>query len=245
MTRNIVTGEQIHLAINENSLILARARRGPTPKRGKKNNFHPDAHSLILTEGFETLTVDQREKALAQLHGVSDTVDETRELVATALDELRLSISIINNKQRRMAYDKALFLNPYYVQNNDFRLMFLRSEGFDADKAADKMMKHFETKLELFGLGCRLVRDITFEDLMSKGSIREGGEEGETDAVDMLMSGAQWFTNSYDRSGRRIYLCSIWTDDISKTKGLCKFLVFLHSDGSQKVDHLECSPIVF
>ena len=49
------------------------------------------------------------------------------------------------------AYDRALRMNASYVQDPSFRVMFLRSEEFKAPEAAQRMVRHFEKKLELFG----------------------------------------------------------------------------------------------
>lgn len=145
---------------------------------------------LLMTEGFDKLSVEEREQALAHLHGVADAIQETAELIDQSLNELETAISKI--KQKRSAYDKAMFLSPRYVKNRDFRLMFLRCERFDVQKAASRMVKHFEMKLELFGLHC-LGRNITFDDL-------------DDDSKAMYMTGFHWMTDDYDRSGRRMFL---------------------------------------
>lgn len=152
-----------------------------------------DESSLIMTEGFDKLSVEEREQALAELHGVVDNLKESPELVESSLGQLETEISKI--KDRRSAYDRAMFLSPQYVSNRDFRLMFLRCERYNAQKAAVRLIKHFETKLELFGLD-RLGRDVRFDDL-------------DEDAATMYMTGSQWFTKHYDRSGRRLYLITL------------------------------------
>ena len=145
---------------------------------------------LLMTEGFDKLSVEEREQALADLHGVADVVPETPEFVDRCLNQLRIAIGKI--KQKRSAYDKAMFLSPRYVENREFRLMFLRCERFDIRKAAIRILKHFELKLELFGLHC-LGRNITFDDL-------------DEDTKSMYMTGYHWMTDDYDRSGRRMFL---------------------------------------
>ena len=149
---------------------------------------------LLITEGFNQLSVQEREFALDELHGVIKPIDETStaNFVENAIEELNFAMTKI--KKHRSAYDMALFLNPSYVQNREFLRMFLRGERYDIKKAATKLVKHFEIKLELFGFDC-LVRDITLSDLND-------------DEVEMYMSAGYFFTNSYDRSGRRLFLYS-------------------------------------
>ena len=96
------------------------------PNRIKRED--DDEDGLILTEGFEKLSKEERERSLNDLHGVGDVIEETNDFVTQIMDEFDLSISK-TKWQDRTAYDKAVFLNPNYVRNKDFRLVFLRSES--------------------------------------------------------------------------------------------------------------------
>jgi len=62
------------------------------------------------------------------------------------------------------AYKLALSMDPTYVRNPAFRLMFLRATEGNVKKAAKRITRHFKTKLRLFGEK-KLVRDIVIEDL--------------------------------------------------------------------------------
>jgi hypothetical protein len=55
-------------------------------------------------------------------------------------------------------------MNPDYVRNRNFRLMFLRSDQFDVKRAALRLARHFQVKLDLFG-EAKLAEDITQDDL--------------------------------------------------------------------------------
>ena len=74
--------------------------------RTRKN----DDDVLLLTEGFDKLSTEERERALNELHGVADSIEETPEVIAKSLKELDLEVSRI--KHRRSAYDKALDASP-------------------------------------------------------------------------------------------------------------------------------------
>ena len=84
----------------------------------------------------------------------------------------------------------AVEQNPSYVQDKDFRLMFLRSEDYNAKLAATRVMNFFETKRELFGEE-KLTKDITLDDL-------------DDDDMYALKSGGFQILPIPDRSGRRI-----------------------------------------
>lgn len=174
---------------------------------------------VILTEGFDKISVKERDQALAELHGVIDKVEENPTIIETSLQQLEVEISKV--KKNRTAYDKAVFLSPHYVKDQDFRLMFLRCEKYDIKKAAVRIIKHFEIKLELFGYQC-LGRDITYDDLEYPNS------------VDMLMSAQSWFLNKYDRSGRRLFLiCGervFYTKPINFVSGYVVFGLICCSD---------------
>lgn len=148
---------------------------------------------MLLTDGFNQLSVKEREFALDTLHGVVQPIDESPEgFIDNALQNLDVAIAKI--KRQRMAYDMAIFLNPGYVQNRDFRINFLRGARYDVTLTATRLIKHFELKLELFGLDC-LVRDITFDDL-------------DDDAAEMYLRAGYFYPKSYDKLGRRLMLYS-------------------------------------
>jgi hypothetical protein len=145
----------------------------------------------LLVREWNQLTLQRREQVQEEVHGVASNIQEEDEFVNKCLSELDEELRII---RKRSAYDKAVFLNPSYVKNRDFGLMFLRSEYFDARKAANRLVDHFEMKLELFGVE-KLAKDITLEDL------RE-------DALDCLNCGTIQVLPNKDRSGRTV-ICAL------------------------------------
>jgi hypothetical protein len=68
-------------------------------------------------------------------------------------------------KKKREAYERAKFLNRSYVENEKFRLMFLRTECFNPKSAAQTIATHFEIKRRIFGDGEVLARDVRQDDL--------------------------------------------------------------------------------
>lgn len=80
-----------------------------------------------------------------------------------ALEQLETEIQKIT--EDRQAYDRAITLNPSYVQDRRFRLKFLRDESYDPKAAAETLVLHFVVKHRLFGSGEILARDVKLSDL--------------------------------------------------------------------------------
>jgi hypothetical protein len=146
----------------------------------------PDDPDALQINEWNQLSTLEREKVQEEIHGVAGVTQEGKEFVDLCLTELEAEIRLI---RKRVAYDRALFLNPTYI-GRDFQLMFLRSEYFDARKAARRLVDHFQLKLVLFGIE-KLVTDITLDDLPE-------------DALDCMNCGNIQILPAKDRSGRTI-----------------------------------------
>lgn len=77
-----------------------------------------------------------------------------------------------------------------YAQNPEFRLGFLRAEGFDPKAAAARFARHFDHKLALFGES-KLTQSIRLQDLSR-------------DDIESLQSGGFQLLPATDRAGRLI-----------------------------------------
>ena len=116
-----------------------------------------------LVEELNALSVREREGVYNEIHGMSNLSEETPELLDTSMKSLKAAIELIPKKKRH-ALNHAMFLKPTLIHDEAFVLMFLRADYFDINKAADRMYKFFDLKLELFGED-KLVERITYEDL--------------------------------------------------------------------------------
>jgi hypothetical protein len=143
----------------------------------------------VIAKQMSLLSVKDRERAYMDVHGVSDLVEETPEMVEGGLVQLESEILLLKD---RAAYDLAESMDPSYIRNRDFRLAFLRTELFHSQQAAMRLIRHFQMKLDLFGKD-RLVTDITQDDL-------------DQDDLDALYSGHGRFLSATDRAGRLINL---------------------------------------
>ncbi|CAJ1945963.1 unnamed protein product [Cylindrotheca closterium] len=144
----------------------------------------------MIAQQMSSMTVQDREQAFMDVHGVSPIIEETPELVSSKLEEME---SQIQKQHRREAYDMAESMNPDYVRDPEFRLMFLRSDVFNAYNAALRLIRHFEVKRDLFGVD-KLTQEITQDDL-------------DQESMDCLYMGHSQQLTTPDRSNRII---SLW-----------------------------------
>ena len=135
-----------------------------------------------LAKDLEKLSLVEHERVLFDVHGIAQVDDEdpSSEVVAQSLKELQEELDKL---EKRTYYDRAYNANPSFVEDTNFRLMFLRSFKFNAKDAAALMEHHFFVKAHLFtpqneGDGTQvdtskdeilgrdvLLSDLSFEDL--------------------------------------------------------------------------------
>ena len=133
--------------------------------------------------------------------------DDDPSYVVLCLDEMykRLVEQYWTNKKTKKdqkssdlcgaALNLAMDTDISYVQNREFRLMFLRKEDFNVSKAIDIFVDFLECKLQLFG-PTRLTKEITIQqDLVSQMS-----------DFKCLVSGGLQHVPLKDQSGRPIMI---------------------------------------
>jgi hypothetical protein len=147
------------------------------------------ADSLIAKQ-MAMLSKEDRERVYYDLHGVSEEVKETPEMVEQGLSELEEALLKLTHKD---AYDLAEEMNREYVQRKEFRLKFLRADHFVAKNAALRLARHFQAKLDLFGR-YKLAQDIVQDDL-------------DEDDMDALYGGSNQMLPMRDRAGRAV---AVW-----------------------------------
>jgi hypothetical protein len=142
---------------------------------------------LTLSRTLNQLPIKERDEVLHEIHGVSEVLDEDPGFVSQNLELLELELQQIPKK---IEYEMALSLSLEYVTNRNFRLKFLRADNYDAKKAAVRMIKFFEWKLDLFGEN-KLVREIVLSDF-------------EPHELEAIKSGYIQLLPQRDRAGRSI-----------------------------------------
>jgi hypothetical protein len=143
----------------------------------------------MIAEELSKLSLQDREKAYEDVHGVRNLVEESQQLIEKSLLDMEQELKSVDN---RFAYDEAERVSKDYVSCRKLRLMFLRATLFDPKKAASRLVDFFNFKLELFGAE-KLVKNITYEDL---------GEDG----MEAMKEGAQQILPSRDSQGRAVVI---------------------------------------
>ena len=103
----------------------------------------------ILANSLEKLSLQEREKIIFDKHGLPLKRHEDPVNVQEILQELDQELQSIQDHDKQ-AYLEAEQMNPNYVKNAHFRLLFLRCEDFHVPDAAKLIVQHFEVKKELF-----------------------------------------------------------------------------------------------
>jgi hypothetical protein len=157
-----------------------------------KNRALPQDTSTINIERFIAEELNQmsskdRETVHEEIHGVNSILEETEELICTCFEKMEIEL---NKIQEKPAYEEAKRISSDYVTSRKFRLMFLRAERFDPEKAARRQVKFMEAKQSLFGRET-LARPICFSDL-------------DEDDQATLKSGVFQILPSRDQAGRPI-----------------------------------------
>jgi hypothetical protein len=140
----------------------------------------------LMAKEMNRLSLQEREQAYEDLHGVSAMVNETPELIAAALQLMEHHLRSIRHKP---AYNLAEANREEYVEDAKLRLMFLRAERFDVEKAANRLVQWLKWKLDLFG-----------EELLCRKHI--GLDQLDADARFMVDTGIMQFLPVRDSCGR-------------------------------------------
>ncbi len=115
----------------------------------------------IVAKEMSSLAIEDLETVYNDVHCVTSDIPETAELKRKCLFQLQQELSRITDKP---AYNLAQSMDAPYVENDNFRLQFLRTDKMDPALAAGRLVRHFQAKLELFGKDL-LAKDVTQDDL--------------------------------------------------------------------------------
>ena len=125
----------------------------------------------ILAKEMSQLTVEEREDAVNDVHGIvnercnqgygaQDTSDsdpwtttiedlEELDMENKCLEELDVEL---NNMPHKPVYNQCLLENAAYVKDEKLRLMMIRGSCYQPASAARLFERYLATKLELFGM---------------------------------------------------------------------------------------------
>ena len=155
-------------------------------------DYERDA-AAVVAEQLSRLSFDDRNAIQEEVHGISCLApEETPEMRESALRLLSTELDKIQHESP--AYDECqrLYGDASYVNGTDFRLRFLRTERFDAERAAGRLTKFLDFMVEIFG-SFVLRRPVRLSDFTDE-EIRQFGARGDFQLLPFR-----------DRSGRRIF----------------------------------------
>jgi hypothetical protein len=125
------------------------------------NEKYEDPETLIA-RAINQLSLQDRELAYEDLHGVAAGINETPAFIEESLQKMEQSLQGVRHKP---AYDAALTMQADYVHDPKLLLMFLRADRFDAEKAAKRFTLWLDWKSKLFGQERLCQRHIGLDDL--------------------------------------------------------------------------------
>jgi hypothetical protein len=160
---------------------MAVAAPGPPPPRAAAETVEPaplteDTMDSILGRELHQLSLQDREAINEEIHGVHTlAVPETPDFVGRRLEEMEQALLLMHRQQHQQdlavgggdtvgghgrttvstdtgkAYREALLLGSQYVHDQNFRLMFLRADLFDATKAALRLVNFLQIVRDYLG----------------------------------------------------------------------------------------------
>mmetsp|Transcript_15531 Transcript_15531/g.38694 ORF Transcript_15531/g.38694 Transcript_15531/m.38694 type:complete len:667 (+) Transcript_15531:84-2084(+) len=131
-------------------------------------NVDPKAVDQLTSAELKSLSADQREQLLEELHGISSPYrEETPELIDESLRQMEYELQYVipgTHPTKAHAYLLARSLNSHFVMRTDVRLKFLRCVFFDVPKATIRFLKYLDVVLDYYGVA-GLMRPISLDDL--------------------------------------------------------------------------------
>lgn len=173
--------------VDRNSAVLVGA---PTSVESLEfeTNTSPQVIDSLLAKEMASLSIQEREVVENDVHGIDHKFEDRQPgILDDRLAELDLHLDLIKGGT---AYELAEQMSSEYVKSRAFRVMFIRADRYDAWEAAQRMIRFFEFKRELFGEE-KLVKDIKLQDL-------------DEDDMESLKAGHHQLSPHKDSAGRVI-----------------------------------------
>mmetsp|Transcript_42976 Transcript_42976/g.104044 ORF Transcript_42976/g.104044 Transcript_42976/m.104044 type:complete len:364 (+) Transcript_42976:149-1240(+) len=166
---------------------------GTISERVPSNSRKEDNYDALIAGALNQLSINERENVYNEMHGVDDLIEESPEMVQRSIVELHAELERVKGTHRvGLAYNMAEAMSGDYVHDHVLRMKFLRSERFDVKKSAERLVRFFNAKMQLFGQE-KLCKDITLQDL-------------DKDDIEFLKSGHMQILPTRDSAGRVVVM---------------------------------------
>mmetsp|Transcript_37432 Transcript_37432/g.90844 ORF Transcript_37432/g.90844 Transcript_37432/m.90844 type:complete len:405 (+) Transcript_37432:141-1355(+) len=213
---------------------LATATSGDTEDTDNDNNDNNNNNAAgfafgsghvaqCLTRELNNLEPTGQQEVTQDIYGI-DVPNAKAYFEQEDFDALQTEIDAIEEGEGKDAYLQAEQMSRDFVHNPKFRILFLRAALGHYKKAAKRLVRHFKTKLDLFGQD-KLVKEITLEDLNE-------------DDMESLRSGGFQVLPKPDRAGRSIlfgrYTCFKYKEPANIIRSLWyMWMTLLESETNQ------------
>ncbi len=185
----------------------------PQPQRKYSDKDSPSPQEVIslIASDMSRLSLQEREKAENDVHGIGDTIVETPEILTQCVKEMH---HFLEATKRGTAYELAEAMDRSYTSNFHFRAMFVRAERYRACEAAERMIQFFDCKKGLFGPAL-LVKDILLEHLNK-------------DDKEALESGGLQLCPAKDSAGRPILAIMLGLRKYKNPENMVRYIISFH-----------------
>lgn len=173
----------------------------------------------LLASSLKTLSLQERTEAFDDVHCVGDELKETPQKMKQALEDFDAGVQ--KESHKHSVYETAVQQNRAFVEDDSFRLKFLRANFYNVDKSVHQMMRFLKLKETYFGID-KVAKEITLDDL---------NEED----MEVVLSGVWHVQEERDRSGRVIL--HAFSNLRWKTENLVRgaYIVFFNILASEEV----------
>ena len=134
-------------------------------ENGMTKNHEVNNHAVdkIVSENLSKLTIDDRSQIVQEIDGSHCmAIEETTELIESSLAKIKTELESIPYK-KKVGYERSQKFPKTHINDDLFRLRFLRKQFFDAREAAIQLVKYCDFVFELFG-AFALERHIELDD---------------------------------------------------------------------------------
>jgi hypothetical protein len=139
----------------------------------------------------ESTTEEEENVVSSDIFGVDAVIEETEELVIHSLAQFEEELAALPEKDKQ-GYSQALEECPLIVEQESAPIRFLRAEDYDAKRAAIRLTKYWDNRVELFG------PDSAFLPMTLDGAMAN-------DAQAFKALGDGNYMLPYDKHGRAVY----------------------------------------
>jgi len=164
----------------------------------------------VLASELSKLTMQERTKAMDDLHCVGEDLEETPSMIEQTLEMVDEAVHLKHDE----FYDMAARQNRAYVEDRSFRLRFIRANLHGVEKSVSQIYHFLRNKAKYFGAES-LGRDITINDL---------NEEDR----ELLMSGIYHVQAERDQNGRVILYTFSELNGKCRAESLCRVAYYVY-----------------